>query len=212
MLQNVLRLGLWILLGSSVLLLLTRVGAYDGAYFETLRSSLRSDPGCPAPCFMSIQPGQTPAREATYILEAHPWVGSIRVPESFITLNAGEGVGHHRAPEITWTWNGTQPGFMIDTAIMQTNPQRYVVNWLTMPSSISLAEIWMAFGPPLAATQNAFTQTLIYPQFQIRSATQCSRFWDEATEIIIAGPNYNASEDQARGLRRMACARLAGSP
>lgn len=95
-----------------------------------------NDPGCPSPCFMGIQPGVTLFADAIAILEAHPWVASVR-----ITDNSAE-----------WTWSGSQPDFLLIppenfpfTRILSRNG---TVTWIGFKTNAPTATFQMIFGTP----------------------------------------------------------------
>ncbi len=84
-----LRLALLPMILLTAVLLVIRSQPYDD--YE-LRELLLPT-GCPAPCFMGIQPEVTTVDEAVKLLEASGWAKDIK----------------HEGFFITWVWSGTQP-------------------------------------------------------------------------------------------------------
>ena len=77
---------------------LIRAQPYDD---HTIRAILLPS-DCSAPCFMGIRPGVTQMREASALLEANPWVGSMNayIDSGCCTI------------AINWQWNGKQPAVL----------------------------------------------------------------------------------------------------
>lgn len=94
MLTVFLRLGAFYLTLPVSTMMLIRAQPYHD---HDLRDLLLPD-GCPAPCFMGIQPGLTTMREAFSTLENNPGVADIsaQVETSFGSV------------AVTWQWNGQQ--------------------------------------------------------------------------------------------------------
>ncbi len=61
---------------------------------------------CPAPCFMSIQPGVTTAAQAMDVLQNHQWVKRI----------------FQQPACLTWEWSGQQPDFMLVAGEVERPP------------------------------------------------------------------------------------------
>ncbi len=101
---------------------LIRVRPYDD---PKLRKNLFSD-GCPAPCFMGIQPDM-PISDAVQLLKAHPWVEAV---DNRTIQNTG---GY-----IYWRWKPNAPSW-IDTQ------QRGTI-WV---NNRAIAQIWLGTRYPL---------------------------------------------------------------
>lgn len=67
-----------------------------------LEALLVPQPGCEMPCFLGIRLGETHAGEAIAILEAHPWVGDVRI----------SGIGERQTGSIRFDWSPDAPRFL----------------------------------------------------------------------------------------------------
>ena len=89
---------------------------------------------CAAPCFMGIRPGVTTREEAILLLQANPWVESVRMPDN---------------QTIAWTWSGKQPAFLqTHMTYAQILIANEIVRWIDVQTSATMADFKIAMGVP----------------------------------------------------------------
>jgi hypothetical protein len=132
MLHSLLKLALFLTVLFAAAVSLIHAQPYDDS---GLRALLTPPDGCPAPCFMGIQPGLTRTDEAIHLLEAHEWVESVEQPNPLTLL---------------WTWSGSQPA-LIDTllpgqALVSTRED--VIARLSLRTTIPTGQLEVLWGRP----------------------------------------------------------------
>lgn len=85
--------------------------------------------GCPAPCFMGVRPGVTPAEDAIALLEAQGWDGEI-VPRS----DFGTGF---------FIWNGQHPGVGKWASL---RIEGNIVQFMAIPTRLALGDLLVFYG------------------------------------------------------------------
>jgi hypothetical protein len=164
----VVALSIAVLLAAAILLI--RAQQYDDT---GLRALLTPPVGCPAPCFMGIQPEVTTAAEAVTILEGHPWVGAVDIR---FNTNLREG-------ELVWTWSGKQPQQIRSEAAGALRICDSLICSLAIPTRTPLGAIMLVFGAPDSGTLRSFpdtqrtfiVHTAVYGtlQFNVRTTGAC---------------------------------------
>lgn len=143
-----------------------------------LRAFLTPPAGCPAPCFLGVQPGITRLDEAQIILEAHPWIARVE-PDRV--------AGIYRAilsPETELAQRGAPaPLLQVDSG---------VVRWIFWnPHMVTRGELRLALGPPETIrvvhdhVYGSVPLLLLYPQYDLRVISPLyictlsqARFWN----------------------------------
>lgn len=103
-----------------------------------LRAFLTPPDGCPMPCFMGIRPGVTRPAEAAAILEAHDWVKDAMV---YYDRNG-------QIYLIQWSWNELASAMVDRSKLAYLFARADVVQSISTPTTIALADIWLTFGRP----------------------------------------------------------------
>jgi hypothetical protein len=103
-----------------------------------LRAFLIPSDGCPLPCFIGIRPGVTTPAEAAAILETHEWVRDAMVYY--------DRTGHIYL--IQWAWNESASDLVDRSKLAYLYARADVVQSISTPTTIPLADIWLAFGKP----------------------------------------------------------------
>jgi hypothetical protein len=119
----------------AALIALIRSQPYDDSQ---LREFLTPPEGCPAPCFMGIQPGVTTMSEALAILEDHKWVDSVSIESGY-----DRGGDYYYEAYLYWYWNRDNPQ---TKSLDEDGGTAYIaegsiVQVVEIPSSISLGDI-----------------------------------------------------------------------
>ncbi|MBI1258683.1 MAG: hypothetical protein GC204_14540 [Chloroflexi bacterium] len=101
-----------------------------------MRAFFAPPPGCAAPCFIGIRPGVTTYDQALAILRAQPWIDGIK----------------DESNALSWTWNGTQPGFVSDFEnnflLARIDFANGVVESIRVPTTTRWADFYFLFGAP----------------------------------------------------------------
>ncbi len=135
-----------------------------------LRKFFTPPDGCPAPCFMNIQPGITTAAEAGTIFQSHAWVSDFTV--SFDT-NSREG-------QLVWQWSGSQPAQIRDEVEGTLRICDSLICSLSIATRIPYGAILLAFGQPDSGTLRSLPDgqrtmivfTALYDPFQLDIRTR----------------------------------------
>lgn len=172
---------------------------YDTAYFDRIRTFIRSD--CAIPCFMDVHPGTSTVDEAKSILEANQWVKKVNVSISSL----GFGILH-------WSWSGQQPDFINrnHNGLSQINNE--IIDSILIRTHIRFGDIWLAYGAPERGGADSLYHIADYPHygFSIRTYTTCKDFWEAPVDIFIASwhANYDYSVHRLYDfatIRQIAC-------
>lgn len=166
------RSGIGLALLSLILLVAVRLLAWDGVFLGDMRQTLSAPDDCAQPCFMGIQPGGD-LRVVMQALDSHPWVESYNVIDRQMEVTG-----------IDWAWSGDQPDFL--GAMGQVKMWHTRADWVTLRPQISLAEWWLAFGPPESAVIERSQGILIYPGFFLRLQPDCRSLWDQQPAMHVA--------------------------
>ncbi len=146
------------------------------------RALFAPPPGCPAPCLLGIRPGQTTLDEALKLLAAHPWVAGTTV------YRDSDG----QVRNLSWDWNGRQPAAFADSGVADLHEG--IIIMLRQRTSVPFAEVWLAFGQPLAGTATPPFYWVDYRHFDVAAVADCAHFWLAWVEVIIErGPSSEAA-------------------
>lgn len=167
---------LWrvVLLFSVALLLpiaLIRAQPYDSS---ALRAFLTPPEGCPAPCFMGIQPGVTTLEEALDILSQHAWVvqGSYRESDN------------QDFNQRAWRWTEAAPAWLDRGTRPQLHASNGRVRYVFVTTTISWGELEIGYGRPDHFAISASNQS--YPRDTIKE--QAFEGWyGQAGILVYAG-------------------------
>jgi hypothetical protein len=159
----------------AALIALIRSQPYDDSQ---LRAFLTPPEGCPAPCFMGIRPGVTTMEEALAILEGHEWVAEI------VDLNNRNSAG--KMNSVSWHWTMDRPRFILlaSTGNLIAEPERDVVEFIHLTTTIPLADIELLWGTPNEywyTTVAGLTPTPVYLPFLFN-------YWSEGYSIRGLAP------------------------
>jgi hypothetical protein len=147
---------------------------------------------CPQPCILGIRPGQTQLKDVVSLLEAHPWIESVRISNDVAQTGTGR---------VTWTWNGGQSAWIDDSKEARVWLRLNVVREVVIASHIALGDGWLLLGQPMDGGYGGFMLTASGRQvihdarwFQgylnLRSVVACPihtrDFWGASTEIYLA--------------------------
>jgi hypothetical protein len=142
LLRLLLRLSLPLTMLFTGVLVAIRTQPYDDS---EIRALLAPPDGCPAPCFLGIQPGHTTAEAAIGILKKHAWVGSVNINIDPVRLSQ---------LYVSWGWSGRQPR-LIDSqrsgflwTLNENGTLRDKVSFVTVRTHLQFGDIWLAFGQP----------------------------------------------------------------
>jgi hypothetical protein len=109
---------------------LIRAQPYDDT---ELRAFLTPPDGCPAPCFIGIRPGVTTAQDAAVMLTTHALLLDTISPNPPRGLRV----------------RASRPDALVEDRVFSyLDVENNVIQWIQMHTNISLADVWMAFGPP----------------------------------------------------------------
>lgn len=120
-------------------LALIRLRGYDDSAVSQFFDSCT-----PMPCWQGIRPGETTTDAAIAILQAHPWVDTVR--RAF-------GEPYPGAPTTTlvyWTWSSRYPfaeAYPFTRQGMLVTDQG-IVQRISLTTGILLGDIWLALGSP----------------------------------------------------------------
>lgn len=134
---------LMLLMGAATLVCARSFDSHD------LRDLLLPE-NCTAPCFIGIQPGVTPLKEALQRLDDHEWIDQVSVH-----LDAGFGT------VVLWSWSGAQPPlfeaqrggrlFVVFNSLEGTQTIRSI----QLPTSLPLGYATLLLGDRLATHSGA---------------------------------------------------------
>jgi hypothetical protein len=192
---------------SGVFLLLigaVRGFAYDHAYFDHLRdllilpdSAASSNAACVTLlCFLQIYPGTTPAENIEAVLKTHPWIGELRF------IRRGN-FGSSDLQIYRWQWSSLQPAFLTGENELNINRPRNLVDQLTLPTTITFGEIWLAFGTP--SVTDILSQQAYYPHFVVRTPIACKNFWETPVVLLFKVRDLTALRENGDQLRQRIC-------
>lgn len=167
-------------------------------------------PDCAQPCFLGIRPGVTTQAEALALLNAHPWISLIHLPDD---------------QTITWTWNGEQPPFLHAARHSTSENARLedarlliqggIVHAIGIQTAARLGDVKIMFGTPdLTYFFNWYTRdpaknyysyfeqhgVYIGDQFEAASSTVCPvsnrQMWELPVILALwaappASPDYS---------------------
>ncbi len=165
-----LRRVLWPVLLFTVLLMMIRIRPYDD---HEARQLLLPD-GCPAPCFIGIQPGISTAKDALKQLEASTWITNID------DLTRGS-QGY-----IRWDWSDQKPEWISDDTKGKLWIVENLVDTITIYSDFVLGETQLALGLPegelVDPTQNRSGTSSLYTAFYNQKGLQL-KIWQPCNVV-----------------------------
>jgi hypothetical protein len=142
-----------------------------------LREFLIAPSTCAAPCFIGIHPGVTSGEAALALLNANDWTRDTSL--TYMGISERNGI-------VDWQWNGRQPGWLLpfpSRPILSFN--KGLVRDITIPTSVRLGDIWLAFGDPdayvftisqgIKGTQIVLLYSVVYrgAQFWVTGSNLC---------------------------------------
>jgi hypothetical protein len=154
-------------------------------------------PDCAQPCFLGIRPGTTTRVEALALLNAHPWVDLVNLPDD---------------QTISWTWNGSQPPFLHAAGEdSRLYLQRGIVHAIGVRTAARMGDVKIVFGTPDITyyfnwyTRDSFKNYYSYfeqhgvyfgSQFEAASTTVCPvsqrGMWELPVMLALpASPDYS---------------------
>jgi hypothetical protein len=173
-------------------LLLIRAQPYEDS---ELRTFLMPPDGCPAPCFMGIQPGVTTMEEAIAILQAHEWV-------SEVSATSYNRLGINR---VGWRWKPDVSPLLEPEQIPRSGGRliadKGIVRYMELLTRVSAGEAWLILGKaqnytsllqlggPISGPKPPKPITAIYSNMIFIAWTDCPyprHFWDAHIELVIA--------------------------
>jgi hypothetical protein len=138
--------------------------------------------GCPAPCFIGIQPGVTTSNQAIGILRESDWVdaNSIAVSRDQITQLAW----------VYWAWNGKQPEFILGSGLFNYSTETGLTRTLMIRTRFTFGDLFLSFGQPDSGSLNAYQHVALYPQhdfFLINDIqrTHCGSYWFQRSDVYL---------------------------
>lgn len=184
--------ALYALLAAVILLL--RLLAYDAGHFAALRQSLLAAPGCQRQsCYLGIRPGGSTMRAALALLNESPAV--FHVHADFYTFDS--------ATPYAVSWQADHPYF--PQGRLEAQYQLALVDFIWLPTTLTLGEFWLAFGPPRSITIYPQFQVLRYGTFAVQSAPACTAFWWQPAEVIVSAGRTPPHSVPLPRLRPAAC-------
>jgi hypothetical protein len=179
----------------TVLMLLIQTQPYDNS---ELRGFLTPPDGCPAPCFMGIQPGVTTVDDAIAILQAHEWVAEV----------SNTGYSRLGLQRIEWRWQHDVSPMLEPERIPRSGGRLIadegVVQYMELLTRIRAGEAWLILGKaqnytsllqlggPIGGPKPPKPITVIYSSIVFIALTDCPyqhNFWNARIELIIAESN-----------------------
>lgn len=121
--------------------LLIQAQPYDG---RELRAFFTPPEDCPAPCFMGIRPGNTPADEVYRTIRDHAWVSRLFDNTSIADDGGIPGV----TGTIFWEWSGAQPEWIDPTVRGQVRVRRGVAQYLLVQTRLQLGDVRLTLDTP----------------------------------------------------------------
>jgi hypothetical protein len=170
--QLLLRLALLLTVGFVMYMLILHVQPYDSGDLHALTEPPED---CPAPCLLGIRPYSTTVDEALALLGSNPWIERI---DARLTPN-----GSDEGTRVI-TWSGKQPTLIDTRADSLLSTCGDVVCGVSIPTTMELGTLLLAFGQPDSATirsiPDGLSLMIVYTasydgmQLTIRSAGICA--------------------------------------
>jgi hypothetical protein len=182
------------------LTLAIRLLAYDAAYIASVRAALDFAAPCPSTaCFTTIMPGATTVADAVTILRGDERIENV-VVSSYIA-NADEFI------RVEWQWRDLP---VYDSgAQIELHRRSPTIEWISLPTTLTYGEFWLAAGQPRAAHVDAILQTLQYDGFYVVSRSACDGFWNVKVELVRAASGMRTTDPRiAASLLRVTCAEI----
>ncbi len=177
--------------------IILRAVSYDEAYFESVRELFAPTDDCPAPCYLGVRPGSISTLDAMTQIRGLEWI-----------QNSVLGVNYRAYPPqiLDWDDNPAQPSFI--KSELYVRGVNGILDWLVVPTSVRLGEMWIAFGIPIHGTANIEYMDNWYPNtgFYTRSNTHCRSYLWETADVHI--PRWQAPRNSTYSratLRAEAC-------
>jgi len=120
-------------------LLLVRVWPHG----DTPLHALLHPPGCSAPCWEGIRPGETSLDQAVAILEHHPWIAQIRFHWDYPNESPPTPYGW-----LTWDWSGQQPDWIDGDYPGLLAARDATAEAVILQTTILLGEVHALLGQP----------------------------------------------------------------
>ncbi|MCC6895444.1 MAG: hypothetical protein IT321_21660 [Anaerolineae bacterium] len=177
MFRLILRIAVLPLIVLSATLLTIRAQPYSN---PDVRSFVLPD-GCPAPCFMGIQPGVTKPQEAIDQLRASSLVSKVGVSESLQT--------------VAWFWNDNPSALLNKQEIPALFYNHDSVSSIRLYTTISLGELLLELEP-IREPQIAMRRTIPYDTYKVElyylgngyvlnAIVDCHNFWNQPTHLFL---------------------------
>jgi len=191
MTHSLLKLALPLIVLFTIPLLLIRAQPYDDA---NLRAFLTPPDGCPAPCFMGIQPGVTTVRAGGDRLKTNPSIASIQAVsfQLYDVQFAGD--------------RGAVPTAKV---YLLATPDVRVERVNLFDTGIPLSRILLAFGRPsrmmvyTTIRYNIITFVAFYPEYQLHALVDvplCSieqaMLWSARRDVSLGIGPWRADAEQ----------------
>jgi hypothetical protein len=171
-------------------ILLIHAQSYDDS---ELRGFLTPPEGCPAPCFMGIQPGVTTVDDAIAILQANEWVAEVS-PTAFNRLGL---------QRIEWGWGGNVSPLLEPDPIPRSGGRLIadegIVQYMELLTRIRAGEAWLILGKAQnytsllvlgpVRTEPPNPIAAVYSNIVFIALTDCPyqrNFWNTKIELVIA--------------------------
>jgi len=137
-----------------------------------------------ASCFAGIIPGESTPGMTRQMLSQSQYVDTVNVEQiDFLTR------------EIRFSWNGTQPGFLRDDAVITLFSAE--VEAIELPTDLSLGDIIVTMGEPDTTVPSVSTLFMAYSDegFFVESSINCDAIWYSPVIISYRWDNFELSGD-----------------
>lgn len=137
--------------------------------------------GCPAPCFMGIQPGITKPQDAIDQLRGSNMIAKVGVSESLQT--------------VAWFWNDNPSALLNKQEIPALFYDHHSVSSIRLYTTISLGELLLELEP-MPVQRIAMRRTIPYDTYKVElyylgngyvlnAIVDCHNFWNQPTHLIL---------------------------
>jgi len=180
-------------------LALWQIIAYDARYFDTVRAELDFRVGCDfEPCYMGISLGETPVEDAVTLVQEQ--YDNPNFFNASYYLNGQQSFGLRR-----FSWARDEAPFITGNSTIEASNRNGIVWWVAMDTTLTMGDLWLAFGQPdLARVSNTF-HTAQFGDFWARIPTDCENFWHQSAQIILTTHQMQGESPEFGMLRRQAC-------
>jgi len=185
----------------SVLLGFTYIFAFDTDYADQIRTPLNFTEGCAESlCYDGVVLNETHINDALVFIQ-NSYDNAPMFDEDYNFNRVSQVYDLQR-----FSLYHPEPQSIIKGITVEGNRLRGTVHWMSLDTSLTMADLWLAFGQPTRVRVSRQFHTAQFGHFIARASTDCQAFWQQPVEIILTDQPIQG-EIQAYGtLRQQACA------